>query len=448
MGAVATEGSAAPAAAQAPPAAEDEVAQRLRRFRAIRNPFLLLVVRHFWWLQVVLLAVDVVAYSLLDVPPLRLVLILTPHVFVAVASVLAYRLFERVPATLQRLWDLEVLAERAPDEGSNQGTPRQRAGITARTGSLQGQFLRYVDEFESLLNRNDTIARGWVHVVAFGALLYVFFPAIGFPWGFPFRLGPGADTLAAAILIPDVIAQIVLASLLGLVSWRLMVIAWEVWHLAGDFRLRLQVLHPDKSGGTRPLGELCFSIAAIWGVTAIYPTAWIVGLLLAPLSSLDDLFPAAQEAFEVAGGQLLLSPLKWLTLYLAGLLLLTFGLAMATFFIPLYFVHRAMVRERSSLVADQDALARQADEIGRALLEESRRLSGQDDQGERDRVARIQELNTRLGAVQQTQASRQLVPSWPFDVRVFAKFVGATIIPLTGVTAWLPAIFERFVLGS
>jgi hypothetical protein len=424
---------------QAARTATDPVTGALRDFDPVRSRQLRRALQFFWIFQGLLLVADVLLFRAAGTTStIRLLLVLSPHLFAAWAALLAYRCLDRVRDALRRLWDRNAFTVSAED--ANAARP---AGSPSVVADRYADFVRRLDEQLDGRDRRGSgwqrrlrLAAPWGFAVTFAWLLYWFYPVAGYDWGFPVRI-PGAAWWIRALFTLDIGLQVVLAMVLGLVAWRLVVVAAAVSSLATRFEFKLHVQDPDKSAGLKPAGDLCFSIAAIWAVVAIYPTAWLSWMLV----QLNVRHPGTtQETFtsslcppQVAGH--CLPFLGHFTLYFGLLLLLTFALAAGTFFLPLYAVHRGMERARPDANARLDALARHIDQIASEASKEPESQSAD------DLTAKI----AKLTSVRQVYDANASVPTWPFDVKILGKFVGATIVPLTGVTVWLPALVGKLV---
>ena len=422
--------------------ATDPVTAALTDFDPVRDERLRQVLRFFWVAQGVLLLVDVALFHAVGVrSTARLILVLSPHVFAAWAALLAYRCLQRVQDTLQRLWNRNVFTTAGRDVAS------------AERRDVAVEYAEFVRRLDRRLNggrrhqsgagagnrfqdASDAAARV-AFALSFAWLLYWFYPVAGFPWGFPIRLAvPGF--LVRLGLTVDIGLQMALAVVLGLFAWRLVVVALGVADLSRRFDFKLHVQDPDTSAGLKPAGDLCFSIAAIWAVVAIYPTAWLTWLLVQLSFKPDAAHPL--DTFHsllcpVQTGEACFHFLSSFTLYFGVLLLLTFALAAGTFLLPLYSVHGGMERARPAVHARLDALARHIDDLAAQAAGGTETLSADD----------LAALNTKLTAARQVYDANAKVPTWPFDVRIFGKFVGATIVPLSGVTVWLPALVGKLV---
>jgi hypothetical protein len=346
---------------------------------------------------------------------------------------------------------------------------------------LGRQYAAYVSRFHSRLNgwRLASLVGG-----SFAIAFYSFFVALGYRWGFPvagLTPSPATKHLVRWLLVPDLLIQAALAFVVGVVAWRLVVVAWELWHLAGDFDFELQLGHPDKSAGLGPLGDICFSVAAVWGVAAIYPTVWLFTLTLGSvrgtgffslahlsfkgegalncvealqdkISQIPALCPHTMAQARAAQIHAAESVLHMLTFYVGGVLILTFVFAILTFYVPLYFIHRGMERQRPQLFPALDRLGKRIGELTRELGTARPKPAGlaEKSAGASSSKANESENNgeavaSELAALREAYDARNAVPEWPFDAKVLGKFVGSTVIPLTGLTTWLPALISKSV---
>src|SRR5439155_24270185 len=92
------------------------------------------------------------------------------------------------------------------------------------------------------------------------------------------RGGSGFDLGRVAAIVggwpPLRTAGIALTAVLGLAlgafAWRMGVIGEYIFRLGREFNTVLQSGHPDRAGGTAPLGSLCFHNALIVSVPSIF----------------------------------------------------------------------------------------------------------------------------------------------------------------------------------
>jgi hypothetical protein len=378
------------------------VEEALRGFDPVTRPRLRWVVRNLWWIELALLPVNLVLFYWAGVRTLRnFLLLLGPHLPAAWAAFLARELFDRTGGVLARLWHRGVLAVRGTISGRPKG-PR---------GDLAEAYRDYVSAFQGDLNRGPW----WVVAGLITAFLfYLFFPADGYGWTLRIAAAGGHQVGFRSLFLLAFTVQIVAAFFLGVLGFRVGVIAYRVHKLGRDFDFKLQLQHLDRCGGLRPLGDLCFSIAAIWTIAAVYPTAWII-------------------VFGLHGGVK-----SGLDLYFIAVLTMTFSLALLTFFRPLFQIHRAMVGQRPQFEAELDALSREAGKVAREIERAA---------GARD-PATVDTLTKQFDALRLAQEKNAYIPLWPFDTRLFVKFVASQVIPLTGVTAWVPVLVQKLITHS
>jgi len=386
----------------------DTVKEALASFEPVANPVYAWIAKNFWWAVLVTLPVDFLVFfwgdlsstlsSVLQLTRLRYALLLSPHLLAAIGAFQAREVLYRIPDTLRRLWNRKVIA-----------APATRADADVET-----EFCAYVNSFHDILDptkRGRSTLNGAFAVangVAFAGLFYLLYPALGIPWTFPkaFLSGYGPAGIA---FVADFFLELLAAFILGLYAWRIIVIAWSLRQLGSRFHLTVQIGHPDTCGGLRPVGDLCFSIGAIWGVAAIYPTAWIIVLSMRNV----------------------LKPL--LALYFAVLLIVTVGLAMFTFFFPLYQVHRDMLEEKPKFQARLDEIAVRQSELAEQVADPSVA-------GDPTKAAAIE---VELADLTKAYEHNTPIPTWPVEITVVRKFAITQLIPLTGLAAWLPSYLGK-----
>jgi hypothetical protein len=260
-----------------------------------------------------------------------------------------------------------------------------------------GRYRRFERGVEDLMNAR----RGLVPGVLLAAFAIARFPtaAGGIDrWLF----GSGARSLpqAGPLMLADIVAEALLGLALGLVLWRMLVVALKVRELGRTFDLRLQVNHPDRCGGFRPLGDLCLWNALLVTVPAIFLGAWVV---LAP-------------GIE-----------RYSTTYVGlhtGFLAFLAVLAPITFLAPLWSIHQSMVRESARLRVEVEQLGQQIDRLSRDLLERSETLTP-------DEVAALaKDVEVR----QESYRRSEKIPTWPIDLGLAVKFGTSQLVPLLSLT--------------
>jgi hypothetical protein len=299
--------------------------------------------------------------------------------------------------------------------------PMYLSGLFAVLAALvvfQGFARRIPDSFERLQTREVVrpidlakfadFKRGTTRLlnhpigIVFGAIFVVFallrFLVVGVMDLFT---GPEARSFDAYWpLLLTMLAEALLGLALGLVLWRMLVVAIKVRELGDHFDLRVQLNHPDRCGGFRPLGDLCLWNALLVTVPAIFLGVWVV---LAPT------FPRYGTTY--------------VELHSAFLVILAV-LAPVTFLWPLWSIHAEMLRESTRLRAEVDQAGQQIDRLSRELLERSSEMSA-------DEAAAIaHDLEIR----QENYKLTERIPTWPIDLNLALKFGTSQVIPLLGLT--------------
>lgn len=154
--------------------------------------------------------------------------------------------------------------------------------------------------------------------------------------------------------------------------------------LGTRFELDVHAQHPDRSGGLRPVGELCLINALILAVPALDLGIWILVLQTQGLGAVY-----------------------------AAMIPVLLVLATLVFVQPLYAIHRAIMRSRSRLRPTLDALSA---EIDRLAMEQLNAAAS-------THTDSVKQLSERLSLLRQTYQENHDIPVWPFDKRILGKFV-------------------------
>jgi hypothetical protein len=209
------------------------------------------------------------------------------------------------------------------------------------------------------------------------------------------------------ILVLNALAEAVLGFTLGLIAWRMLVVAWRLIALGRSYRLRLQIGHPDGCAGLRPVGDLCLWNALLLSVPAVFLGFW---LPLAPEFGYGTTYTGLH----------------------ATLLAVLVGLAVVTFVAPLWTIHLAMRRDAERIRAEVDEIGRTIDRLSRHLLKRADELSPED----------AKRMLSDLQAHQDVYKRHEHVPTWPIDTRIALKFSSAQVVPLLGLTGLSKPIID------
>lgn len=204
---------------------------------------------------------------------------------------LAIRWRRRIPALFQWLWESERLE--------------------AQGGDLKSEFERYLQDYQkALLSRAEPLS-----ISAFLCLLFI---VIGSMAGIPRFLAAFFSPAAVIVLYATLLTGLLWLFMVGQLSWVFYVTGKHIGDLTRKFSIRIRPGHPDKCGGLKPLGDVCFEAAMplIGGglILSIIPIlGWdidrvlglmattIIFVLIGPLTALTVFLPLWNIHVEMAG---------------------------------------------------------------------------------------------------------------------------------------------------
>ena len=309
---------------------------------------------------------------------------LSSMLIVIVALVMLRILFDRVPQDLRLLWTRGLIR-------STKGYPD------------------FIAQFEQTLNSR------WAWLVGAACALIGFVSTYAMRFLIATGHWPEIDLVSYYFQGNFAVNVVPLGYLIGLLAWRVGVIAYFVSRLGQRFDLAIQPKHPDKCGGLQPLGDWCLTIALLLLLAASYFSFW--GVVITFFSS------GADQAID----QL------WTGWYQQLLVVLSV-LAVFLFVQPLYAVHLQMEQRRREIQAELDELSHKIDELMLELRTKADTLTPE--QGK-------QRLET-LDFMQKVYDQSKHVPTWPFDAESLWRFVAAQAVPLLGLISttkpFIPAV--------
>ena len=207
-----------------------------------------------------------------------------------------------------------------------------------------------------------------------------------------------ADTaLPPLAVVTGLGLELIIALISAVALTRMGVIGWQIARLARRFTLRVHPGHPDGCGGFRGIGTLCLVSGLILTVPGVWLGFW---LLAAPTFGYGSTYLVQHSVLAIV----------------------TLGLAVAAFGLPLYEMHRAMLRDTVSLRSNVRILEQQLGQSTRALLLDASNLeAGIDD--------RLEKLNTQ----RDFYAQHHHIPTWPIRASRPLLFAALQAVPTTAV---------------
>jgi hypothetical protein len=331
----------------------------------------------------------------------------------AVVLWLAPGAFDAATNAYERIW-LRGVIHRVDDREANATFGFK--GLERTAGD--NPTTRYRNFIESFNNRASSQVQ-WVVGVGFLALAYLVIRAevvrdtgdTSLIW---FR--QYAET-HSGLDLAVVSAQLLVWGLVGVVFWKVMIIAWETARLSKSFLFQVIVGHPDRSGGLAVLGHMCFRLALIVTVPSILCACWVVVLDNgAPSAFFRPRYATFEAIFRIA---------------LAVLIVVTFLVAIR----PLRGVHKGMNRGRSEIYVWLDSIAVRLKERTRSLLEKAVTLDPEIIAERTKQIEADQKLISELGRF----------PTWPFDRATVVKLSASQVVPvfsMLGITGPIVDLVE------
>jgi hypothetical protein len=195
------------------------------------------------------------------------------------------------------------------------------------------------------------------------------------------------------------VSEIIIIALLGTLVGRMAVMAVTLYQLGRRFEFDVRPWHPDRSGGLKLLGDLCFAFAVPQVIGSLSLAVW-------------NFMPTRITQHISEYNDLKLS-LNWF-------LVITIVLAIGTFLLPLYEIHRAMICKKAMLERRLDALSHEMDEGMNQLF-----------QGESSfDPGRLEEADRRLTFLEGAYKRNSRLFTWPFDRATVGKLVMFQIPPM------------------
>jgi hypothetical protein len=201
-------------------------------------------------------------------------------------------------------------------------------------------------------------------------------------------------------------------------GWPMLITAYYLRRLTGDFELGVIPSHPDRCGGLKPVGDICLRLAMIALVASLVLGYWgSVGKTLRTLGVLPQI--AVETSTEA-----LLNPTREaqpITRMLANVGALG-GIIGGTwlFFYPMLGIHGDMKRKKAEFAQE---LASAAAEFDHALR---KAIRARDD-------LQIEDAQSKLETLRGTYPLLKSYPEWPVNWGTFLKFLTPQFFSVLGL---------------
>lgn len=304
---------------------------------------------------------------------------------------------KRIPETLLRLWKSHVIKRDDDDQ------------------QVSKEFERFLAGFEQWLNSRHRL---WL-ALPMSVLGLAFFWNTGH---IPYVLGKwgeGIDWVAKLVItIVNVGALFVPAVLvgyaLGVGIWKSVVTAIHVRYFSRKFDFDIQLNHPDKAGGLKPLGDLILSMATI--------------LIVASLALSGVILLADYYAFEITE--------SYTKIFLGAAIVLS----VVIFFWPLLIAHQRMVEEKSRLDQLLLEITQRIAELEHVTQSNLRTMNYKKRQEAFSEIDSLTDLYRRVTRM----------PTWPFDREILLRFAtpqALSFLSLIGVAEPIVSAIRSLVLS-
>jgi hypothetical protein len=292
-------------------------------------------------------------------------------------------LMRLIPQAFNSMWQREIIKAGGSDVTSRLIPVERDEGNGSKAVTLKERYDQYLGAVEKALNDKGQ----WAAAAFFFALVLM--------WNI---MSFSVDVTKEPILIVGLVAEGLIALLLGLMAWRMVIVGLAIWQLPRRFDLETQLGHPDGCGGLEPLGNLCLWNALIVSTAGIFLGGWIS---IGP----NTTYYGLAEAYDTMFRALLFVPLLFSAI---------------GFIVPLWSTHQVMSARKQQLLS-------YLDELSRTINKEARDLLISADQME---LKEGQERTKRLELMRQIYEQHKKIPTWPVNINILSKFLTSQAMPV------------------
>ncbi len=337
---------------------EEKINERIEKFDAYKERFTRFLLDHYWLIVPLYLIIgiplDISTSNEENASPEAILGAIT----IFIVAFLSIRLFKKIPYTFKRIWDRNIISSK-DNEKDNEDKIRflekSEKNLNSKWGFIYGFiwvgiFLLFYFYFD-LDYLMDWLSKPWLNLLA--SLIYLLF------FGFYLFIG-------------------------GMILYRMYVTANYIRKISKEFNLSIQILHPDKCGGFKPIGDLCLSnsfILIVWGIFFAIAIAMAWG---------------EERSYG----------------YTIGLLFII-GVSILAFIWPVYYIHKIMLKEKIKTLEILDRVV--GDQIPVINKPEKMELS---------EINKIKECEVLLEQYKEVEEFN----TWPFDTSIWREFIASEIV--------------------
>ncbi|MCD4806870.1 MAG: hypothetical protein K8R13_04755 [Methanococcoides sp.] len=368
------------------PKMSDGVTRALETFQGVENQILRRFLLLMPWFILIIVVVNLQTYGFTDIP--AGVIMWTTGMVAAALSLFALNvLMDRIRETLVALWSRKIIVDKPTMFFVDVDMTWEDINTTNDSSisiQLEKKYVKYINDLERSMNHPGQ----WVTGLLFSLLVFTW-------W------------IIRDIHIGQLILELFIAIIIGLMAWRMVIVSIKIWQLGTEFCLEPQLGHADKCGGLAPLGNLCLWNALIVTIPAIYLGGWII------LGSILDSYHLYDQYYYQA---------KIYAPIFSKLLLILVPFAVIGFFLPLWSVHQIMLAWRAGVKRQLDHLSHYIHHLDHDILNRSDMLEPQE----------VDKMVKKLELMEQIYQQNRHTPVWPFNIKILVKFMTSQIVPALG----------------
>jgi hypothetical protein len=269
---------------------EEKINERIEKFNVYKEPFTrFLLYRYYIFVFIYLIIVFLYLkietwWSFWNTGNSGIEPILAA-IIVLITAFFSISMFKKIPNTLRRIWDRNIILSRGNEKDT------------------QDKYITFLDNFEENLNSKWGVYWGFVCI---SILLLGVYGNLS--------LLRNQSYLYMLSLLIDLFFFGIYIFIFGMILYRMYVTAKYIGKMSQEFDLNVQVLHPDKCGGIKPIGDLCLSNSHI---------SIPVGIFLA----VETIFNGFQIGFFVG-------------------FIIVLVISIVVFVSPVYQIHKIMLKEK------------------------------------------------------------------------------------------------------
>lgn len=338
----------------------EKINERIEKFDVYNGRFTRFLLYNYWLFVPLYLIIEIPMDLLISSEKVSLEAILGA-ITIFIVAFLSIRLFRKIPYTFKRMWDRNIILSKHSEkdmEDKIKFLDKFEKNLNSKVGVICGVIcvciflwgVAYAPDIRpfsgDLLSKID-----WLYLLAFGMYLLFF--------GFSLYIG-------------------------GMILYRIYVTAKYIRKISQEFDLIVQILHPDKCGGLKPIGDLCLSnsfILIVMGINFAIAIAISIGR-------------------------------QYLFAYVFGFLIVI-AFSILAFIWPVYYVHKKMLKEKIKKLEILDRIV--SDQIPVINKPVKMELS------EINKIKEYEVLQDQYREVEEFE-------TWPFDTSIWRKFITSEIV--------------------